>query len=157
MSAGVCLGKVVWLGLRAARPPILNPCSSPIRRRGWTAAYCPILPPARRPLSRRPCLLGLPSPAWRQPGPLSCAPPQGFPHKPSPPTKSQCRREGRCYAGRMAARPAGFWAVRSQRSVTRVWLVRARAGRLFNVFAGFEPLPQKEFGEGGRHRLGLGR
>ena len=69
----VCLRVCVWggscgWGSGAARPPILNPWSSPIRRCGWTAAYCPVLPPSRRPLSRRPCLLRPPqsrlAPAW---------------------------------------------------------------------------------------------
>lgn len=36
------------------------------------------------------------------------------------------------------------------RGVTKARLVGAEANRLFFVFIGFEPLPQKEVGEGGQ-------
>lgn len=43
------------------------------------------------------------------------------------------------------------------RGVTKAGLVGAKANRLFFVFIGFEPLPQKEVREGASPMLGLGR
>ena len=91
-------------GSGVAQPPVLDSCFSLIRHCGWT--YCLILLQPHRPLSRTPCLLKPPCPSWHRPGLLSCSSPQGCPHKPSPLTKGQCCWEGRCYAVRMAARPA---------------------------------------------------
>ena len=47
-----------------------------------------------------------------------------------------CRQDGS-----QACRDSGQ---SDHRGVTWTWLVGDRAGRLFNVFVGFEPLPQKE-------------
>lgn len=43
------------------------------------------------------------------------------------------------------------------RGVAEAGLAGPKANRLFFVFVGFEPLPQKEVGEGASQMLGLGR
>lgn len=147
LRGGCVSGRVLLAKAQGCSPSILDSCFSVIRHCGWTTAYRLVLPQPHRPLSRTPCLPKPPCPAWHQPGLLSCSSPQGCPHKPSPSTKGQCRWEGGCYAVRMAARPT--WLLGGQ--ITEEWPRPGwlgQASRLFFVFVGFEPLPQKEVGEG---------
>lgn len=153
--SGVCLGRVLWPRLRGCSPSYPRFCFSVIS----TVAGSSRLPPGASPAPQ--ATLG----HLVCQSPLSCLAPAWSAQLSSPGLSPQAisfdkgpvSLGGRCYAVRMAARPT--WLLGGQ--ITEEWprpgWLGLKANRLFFVFVGFEPLPQKEVGEGASQMFGLGR